>query len=95
MKSKILGRMYALLALSAFGCAGAQVTQQNAAAPISASPPTSVVVYPFAVSAADVSLNSGIFQVAYRNMTDENTMVNNSISPARRRKTFASRSQRT
>jgi len=71
MKSKILSRIYALLALAAFGCAGAQVAQQSSAAPISATPPTAVVVYPFAVNAADVSLNSGIFQVAYRNMSGE------------------------
>jgi len=63
--------MYLLLTLAAFGCAGAQVTQQSSAAPISATPPTAVVVYPFAVTASDVSLNSGIFQVAYRNMTGE------------------------
>jgi len=73
MKSKVLSRIYLVLALATFGCAGAKVTQQTSAAPISATPPTAVVVYPFAVSAADVSLNSGIFQVAYRNMTDENT----------------------
>jgi len=64
--------MYVLLALAAFGCAGAQVTQQSSAAPITATQPTAIVVYPFAVNASDVSLNSGIFQVAYRNMTDEN-----------------------
>src|SRR5271156_2523248 len=72
MKSTILNRMYVLLAIAAFGCAGAQVTQQSSAAPISTTAPTAVVVYPFAANASDVSLNSGIFQVAYRNMTDSN-----------------------
>jgi Domain of unknown function (DUF4410) len=72
MKSNILSRMYLLLAIAVFGCAGAQVTQQSSAAPITATAPTAVVVYPFAVNASDVSLNSGIFQVAYRNMTDDN-----------------------
>ena len=71
MRSNRLRGMYGLLALAAFGCAGAQVTQQSSAAPISAGPPTAVVVYPFAVDASDVSLNSGIFQVAYRNMSGE------------------------
>jgi hypothetical protein len=71
MKLKILSPMYALLALAAFGCAGAQVAQQSSSAPITDTPPTAVVVYPFAVNAADVSLNSGIFQVAYRNMSGE------------------------
>jgi uncharacterized protein DUF4410 len=72
MKSKIVGRMYLLLAFATFGCAGAKVTQSSSAAPISTSPPSAVLVYPFAASASDVSLNSSIFQVAYRNMTDEN-----------------------
>lgn len=73
MKSKIVSRVCLLLAVAAFGCAGAHVTQESSAAPISAAPPSAVVVYPFAVSVSDVSLNSGIFQVAYRNMTDANT----------------------
>jgi len=71
MRSNVLRGMSALLAIAAFGCAGAKVTQQSSAAPISATPPTAVVVYPFAVDASDVSLNSGIFQVAYRNMSGE------------------------
>jgi hypothetical protein len=71
MRSQIFGRLYVLLAVAAFGCAGAQVTQTSSAAPISATPPTAVVIYPFAVDASDVSLNSGIFQVAYRNMSGE------------------------
>jgi Domain of unknown function (DUF4410) len=72
MNSKVLGRIYLLLALAAFGCAGAQVTQQRSAAPVSATPPTHAFVYPFAVDASDVTLNQGIFQRAYRNMSGEN-----------------------
>jgi hypothetical protein len=72
MNLKMLSRTYLLLALMALGCAGAQVTQQSSAAPITSSAPTAVVVYPFAVNSSDVSLNSSIFQVAYRNMTDAN-----------------------
>jgi Domain of unknown function (DUF4410) len=72
MKSTIFNRIYLVLAVATFGCAGAQVTQQSSAAPISASPPTAVIVYPFAVDTSDVSLNSGIFQVAYRNMSGAN-----------------------
>jgi hypothetical protein len=71
-QSSILIAACLLLAAVAFGCAGAQVTQQSSAAPIMTSRPSQVIIYPFAASAADVSLNSGIFQVAYRNMTDEN-----------------------
>jgi Domain of unknown function (DUF4410) len=72
MRSTILKPIYAVLAVATLGCAGAKVTQTSSAAPISTSPPTAVVVYPFAANAADVSLNSSIFQVAYRNMTDKN-----------------------
>ncbi len=64
--------MYGLLAVAALGCAGAQVTQSVSSAPITATQPTAVVVYPFAVDTSDVSLNSGIFQATYRNMSDEN-----------------------
>jgi Domain of unknown function (DUF4410) len=72
MKSKVLSRLYVLLAVATFGCAGAQVTQQSSSAPIMASRPSQVFVYPFAVSTSDVSLNSSIFRVAYRNMSDDN-----------------------
>ncbi|MGB3551819.1 MAG: DUF4410 domain-containing protein [Candidatus Binatus sp.] len=71
MKSKILSRIYVLLALAAFGCAGAQVTQQSSAGPVSATPPTAVIVYPFAVDPSDVTLNQSIFQRAYRNVSGE------------------------
>ena len=94
MKSKLVGRMYVLLALVTFGCAGAQVTQQSSAAPITATQPTAVVVYPFAVNASDVSLNSGIFQVEYRNMSGVNQSAQQLRSLTRRRKASASRSQR-
>jgi len=72
MKSGFLGLFCAALAVAMLGCAGAQVSQQSSAAPIVNARPSAVVVYPFAVSSADVSLNSSIFQVAYRNASDEN-----------------------
>jgi Domain of unknown function (DUF4410) len=72
MSSQILSRIYVVLAVATFGCAGAQVTQQSSAAPVSTAPPTQLFVYPFAVDASEVSLNSSIFQVAYRNMSGEN-----------------------
>lgn len=71
MKFKLLSRTYVALAVAMLGCSGAQVTQQSSAAPIVNARPTQVFVYPFAVSSADVSLNSSIFQVAYRNISDE------------------------
>src|SRR5258707_6831993 len=72
MKFEILSRVYIALAVATLGCSGAQVTQQSSAAPIVSTRPSGVAVYPFAVSSADVSLNSSIFQTAYRNVTDEN-----------------------
>ena len=72
MKQLILSRVYVAFGVVAIGCSGAQVTQQSNAVPIVNARPSAVVVYPFAVNSADVSLNSGFFQAAYRNMTDEN-----------------------
>lgn len=72
MKHLILSRVYVAFGVVAIGCSGAQVTQQSNAVPIVNARPSAVVVYPFAVNSADVSLNSGFFQAAYRNMTDEN-----------------------
>lgn len=70
MNSKALRTMLLSFAIIVAGCAGAKVTEQSSAAPMTASAPTAVVIYPFAANASDVSLNSSIFQVAYRNMTD-------------------------
>src|SRR5271163_2557472 len=72
MRCNLLTRAYVILAVATVGCAGAQVTQQSSASPITTSRPTQVFVYPFAVNSSDVSLNASIFQVAYRNVTDEN-----------------------
>ena len=72
MKFEILSLLNIALAVTTLGCSGAQVTQQSSAAPIVNTRPSGVAIYPFAVSSADVSLNSSIFQKAYRNVTDEN-----------------------
>jgi len=73
MRSQIFSRLYVLMAIAAFGCAGAQVTQQSSAAPApTAGPPTQIFVYPFAADASDVTLNQGIFQKVYRNVSGEN-----------------------
>jgi Domain of unknown function (DUF4410) len=73
MRCKFFSLGYLVLAISMLGCAGAKVTQQDSAAPIATSRPSQVFVYPFAVNASDVSLNSSFFQVAYRQMSDDNT----------------------
>lgn len=60
------------LAIVAAGCAGANVTQQSSAAPIVNARPSSVVIYPFAVSPSEVTMNQGIFQRAYVAMSGTN-----------------------
>ena len=72
MRSKLLKLGYLALVVSILGCAGAQVTQQSSAAPVVNSRPSQIFVYPFAVNASDVSLNSGFFQSAYRQVSDDN-----------------------
>jgi hypothetical protein len=64
--------MYVLCALVLAGCASAAVTQQAQRQPVDFDQPTQIVVYPFAASAADVTLNQSIVQRAYRGATDEN-----------------------
>ena len=66
MRYKFFSPVYLVLAVSMLGCAGAKVTQQSSAVPVVNSRPSQVFVYPFAVNASDVSLNSGFFQAAYR-----------------------------
>lgn len=71
MKTAALRQILGLLALAAAGCAGAQVTQQSQAVPVTTSRPAQIVVYPFAVSVDDVALNQGIIASTYRNISGE------------------------
>jgi hypothetical protein len=64
--------VFALLAIALVGCAGASVSSQTASAPVSNNRPTTVYVYPFAVTSQDVTLNQGFFQKTYANLSDEN-----------------------
>lgn len=63
---------YWLFAIALAGCASASVSQQSQSAPIINNRPTQIVVYPFAVDSADVTLNQSIIQRAYRSVSDEN-----------------------
>lgn len=69
MRSILAKVIYALLAATVLGCAGAQVVGQTESAPVASSRPTQIVVYPFSVSASDVTLNQGFFQKTYRQMS--------------------------
>jgi hypothetical protein len=60
------------LAIILAGCAGASVAPQTETAPASASRPTTVYVYDFAVTPEEVTLNQGFFRKTYENMSGEN-----------------------
>jgi len=47
------------------------VTQQSQAVPVTTSRPAQIVVYPFAVTVDDVTLNQGIIASTYRNVSGE------------------------
>ena len=47
------------------------MTQQAQAVPVTTSRPVQIVVYPFAVSVDDVTLNQGIIAATYRNFSGE------------------------
>lgn len=72
MDSTSLRTMLLSLAIIAAGCAGAQVTGQSNQAPVTNAQPVAVVIYPFAVSPSEVTLNQGIVQRAYGNLSGAN-----------------------
>lgn len=61
-----------LAAVTIAGCASASVSPGINGQPISNRRPSYVYVYPFAVSAQEVTLNQGFFQQTYRNLSDSN-----------------------
>jgi Domain of unknown function (DUF4410) len=64
-----------LFAIVVAGCAGASVAPQTQNGPASAARPSTVFVYDFAVTSAEVTLNQGFFQKTYDNMSDANTAI--------------------
>ncbi len=69
-----LGRMlWFSLVISVCACAGAKVSDETQSAPVgTATRPSRIVIYPFAVNANDVTLNQSIVQRAYRNVSGVN-----------------------
>ena len=65
MNAMGLRTMLFSFAIIAGGCAGAKVTEQSSQAPIGNARPSAVVIYPFAVSPSEVTMNQGIFNKAY------------------------------
>src|SRR5271166_3358953 len=62
-----------VLAAIVTGCAGASVAPQSQSAPVTGGRPSTIYVYPFAATAQDVTLNQGLLQRTYQNLTDANT----------------------
>ena len=70
MNFAIVRQVVLSLALASAGCAGAQVNSQSEQAPpVTSARPDAVVMYPFAVSPSEVTLNQGLFQRAYRQVS--------------------------
>jgi hypothetical protein len=63
---------YSALTIALAGCAGASVAPGVNNAPVTSNRPDTVYVYPFAVTAQEVTLNQSIFQRAYREMSSQN-----------------------
>jgi hypothetical protein len=61
--------VFVVMAVALAACAGASVAPVANGLPMSPQRPTTVYVYPFAVSMQDVTLNQGFFQKTYRNLT--------------------------
>jgi Domain of unknown function (DUF4410) len=71
MKCHIPQRLAIFLALVTAGCAGASATRQYQAAPVNTARPALVIVYPFAISPANVTLNQSVIQRGYRSLSGE------------------------
>jgi hypothetical protein len=69
---RLIRRVYLLVLLAVAGCAGASVAPQTQNGPASANRPSTIYVYDFAVTSAEVTLNQGFFQKTYANMSDQN-----------------------
>lgn len=72
LTNEVRAGIFAMLAIVLAGCAGASVANQVSNVPVNNNRPATVYVYPFAVTAQDVTLNQGFFQKTYRNLSDEN-----------------------
>lgn len=71
--TRALSKAIILLAmLFAAGCATASVSHEKFSPPASSVAPAQIVVYPFATTPAEVTLNQNIIQQAYRNLSGEN-----------------------
>ena len=72
MLKKSLHRIGLLCLVVLTGCAGATVSHETEGAPVTNSPPSQIVVYPFATNPNEVTLNSSILQREYRDLSGAN-----------------------
>lgn len=70
--------LFFVLAVALAGCAGASVTQESQSLPDSTTRPSEVVIHPFNVNPANVTLNQALFQRIYRDVSRENVAVERS-----------------
>jgi Domain of unknown function (DUF4410) len=71
--NRVQNQLLLLLAVVTMaGCAGASVNPGINTQPVSNGRPSTIYVYPLAVSAQEVTLNQGFFQRTYRNLSDSN-----------------------
>src|SRR5439155_27035931 len=66
------GWIYILSVFLLAGCAGSSATTRSQMAPINNNLPSQIVVYPFANSPSEITLNQSIVQRAYRDVSGEN-----------------------
>jgi hypothetical protein len=70
--SSLVGGLSLIAALVAAGCASATVSHEKVTPAVGPAPPARIVVYPFATTPAEVTLNQNIVQQAYRELSGAN-----------------------
>lgn len=63
---------FLLIAFLVAGCAKATVSHEQFSTPVTSVAPAQIVVYPFATTPAEVTLNQNIIEQAYRDLSGEN-----------------------
>jgi hypothetical protein len=69
-RNSFQARLLLVATLVLGGCASASVNPGINTTPVSGGRPSTIYVYPFAVSADEVTLNQGFFQRTYRNLSN-------------------------
>ncbi len=70
--NRFQNKLLLLAVVTIAGCASTSVSPGINSQPVSNGRPSTIYVYPFAVSAQEVTLNQGFFQRTYRDLSDSN-----------------------